>query len=43
MRKHTRTEFPAPYGVVCFVFNELMREVIARFVDIGGIVDDHFS
>ena len=31
-------------NVIChgrFVFNELWREAIARFVDIGGIVDYH--
>jgi len=33
--------FPTSYVVVCFVFSELRWEVIARFVDIGGIGDNH--
>jgi len=35
--------FPTSYVVVLFVFSELRWEVIARFVDIGGIVDHHCS
>jgi hypothetical protein len=33
--------YPTSYVVVFFVFSELRWEVIARFVDIGVIVDDH--
>jgi hypothetical protein len=33
--------FPTSYVVVLFCFNELRREEIFRFVDIGGIVDHH--
>jgi hypothetical protein len=31
-----------PYMVVLFIFNELRREVVVCFVDIGGIVDHNF-
>jgi len=30
-----------PYVVVFIVFNVLRREVVVRFVDIGGIVEIH--
>jgi hypothetical protein len=32
---------PHIYIVVFFIFNDLRREMIVRFVDIGGIVDHH--
>ena len=33
--------FSTLYVVVVLVCNDLRREVIVRFVDIGGIVDHH--
>jgi hypothetical protein len=35
-------EFLASYVVVFFMFNDLRRDVIVCFVDIGGIVDHHY-
>jgi hypothetical protein len=28
-------------SIVCFVFNDLMYELVLHYVDIGGIVDTH--
>jgi hypothetical protein len=35
-------EFLASYVVVFFMFNDLRRDVIVHFVNIGGIVGHHF-
>jgi hypothetical protein len=37
----TRSGLMTWYVVTFFMFNDLMWEAIARFVDIGGIVDHH--
>jgi hypothetical protein len=34
-------QFQTSYVVVLFMFNDLRWEVIVRFVDIDGIVDNH--
>ena len=34
-------EFPMPYVMVLFMFNDLWLEAIVYYVDIDGIVDHH--
>ena len=41
-RFEQRPGFPMSYVVVCFFCSVSLGEVIVRFVDIGGIVDQTF-